>query len=154
VLRLSKKADYALIAVTDMAATGGRVLSARELAEQRGLPLELLAKVLQSLARRGLLRSIQGINGGYALVREPSAISVADIVEAIDGPLGLTACDDTAANCEQFAKCSIRDPLHRIRARIASVLSSCSIAELAGVDTAAVSLLRPSLDASSMSARV
>jgi Rrf2 family protein len=132
VLRLSKKADYGLIALSYMAAAGRRpVVSAREMAEQHDIPVELLAKVLQRLARCGLLKSVQGINGGYSLARSPQTISVAEVVEAIDGPLTLTACSDTSDTCDQFAKCSIRDPLHRIRERIALALATCTVAELA-----------------------
>ena len=96
-LRLSKKADYGLIALSYMAAAGQRpIVSAREMAEQHDIPVELLAKVLQRLARRGVLTSVQGINGGYRLARAPQTISVAEVVEAIDGPLTLTACSDTS----------------------------------------------------------
>jgi Rrf2 family protein len=131
-LRLSKKADYALIAVSYMAVPGPRaVVSAREIAEHHNLPLELLAKVLQQLVRKGIVRSVQGINGGYSLSRPAIETSVADVVEAIDGPLTLTACADERDTCDQYSKCSIRDPLHRIRERIASSLAACSVAELA-----------------------
>ena len=129
-LRLSKKADYALIAVSYMALPGQRaVASAREIAESHDLPLELLAKVLQQLVRKGIVRSVQGINGGYCLSRSPLETSVADIVEAIDGPLTLTACADEHEACDQYSKCNIRDPLHRIRERIASSLAACSVAD-------------------------
>jgi Rrf2 family protein len=145
VLRLSKKADYGLIALSYMAAPGQRaVVSTREMAEQHDIPVELLAKVLQRLARRGVLTSVQGINGGYRLARDPQAISVADVVEAIDGPFTLTACSDTTDTCDQFAKCNIRDPLHRIRERIASALATCSVAELAADrPAAAVAVIAP-----------
>jgi Rrf2 family protein len=132
VLRLSKKADYALIALSYMAAPGQRpIVSAREIAERHDIPLELLAKVLQRLNRGGVLTSVQGINGGYRLARVPEAISVAHVVEAIDGPLTLIACADTSDTCVQYEKCNIRDPLHRIRERIAHALRTCSIADLA-----------------------
>lgn len=132
-LRLSKKTDYALIALSYMATPGQRpVVSAREMAERHDLPLELLAKVLQRLVQRGLLSSVQGINGGYRLARPPDEMSVAQVVEAIDGPLTLTACAETTDDpCTQYSKCNIRDPLHRIRERIAGALVACSIAELA-----------------------
>lgn len=132
-LRLSKKADYALIALSYMAVPGQRhTVTAREVAERHAIPVELLAKVLQRLVRAGVLTSIQGIRGGYRLARTPGAISVAEVVEAIEGPLMLTACDDRADSCEQYDKCSIRDPLHRIRERIVAALHGCSVAELAG----------------------
>ena len=67
-------------------------VSAREIAEQYDIPIELMAKVLQRLARRGLLESHQGTRGGYQLSRPPSAISVADVIQAVDGPLTVTAC--------------------------------------------------------------
>jgi Rrf2 family protein len=86
--------------------------------------------VLQRLARRGLLTSHQGTRGGYRLARGASAISVADIIQAIDGPLTVTACSTEAENCGQFAKCSVRDPLWRIKDRILSALSTCSLQEV------------------------
>lgn len=131
-LRLSKKTDYALISLAYVASLGERPASAREIAERHDIPVELLAKVLQRLAQRGLLRSQQGIHGGYLLARSAQTLTVAEVVEAIDGPLQLTVCGTTEERCEQFAKCSIRDPLHRIRDRIISALSACTIAELAG----------------------
>lgn len=143
-LRLSKKADYALMALSYMAAPGQRAtISAREVAERHDIPQELLAKVLQRLARRGVLTSVQGMNGGYQLARAPHQISVANVVEAIDGPLTLTACADSASDCEQFEKCGIRDPLHRIRERIASALETCSIADLASDAAATAASAQP-----------
>ena len=92
-LRLSKKADYALMAMKHLATRPDAAsASAREIAEQYDIPIELMAKVLQRLARRGLLTSHQGTRGGYRLARACGAISVADIIQAIDGPLTVTAC--------------------------------------------------------------
>jgi Rrf2 family protein len=86
-LRLSKKADYALMAMKHLATrSDAGSASAREIAEAYDIPIELMAKVLQRLARRGLLTSHQGTRGGYRLGRGPAAISVADIIQAIDGP--------------------------------------------------------------------
>jgi FeS assembly SUF system regulator len=130
-LRLSKKADYALIAMKHLAIRSDAVsASAREIAEQYDIPIELMAKVLQRLARRGLVSSHQGTHGGYRLARAASVISVADIIQAIDGPLTVTACSTEAENCDQYAKCSVRDPLWRIRERIVSALATCSLQEI------------------------
>ena len=130
-LRLSKKADYALIAMKHLAIRPDAAsASAREIAEQYDIPVELMAKVLQRLARRGLVTSHQGTRGGYRLARAASIISVADIIQAIDGPLTGTACSTEAENCEQYAKCSVRDPLWRIRERILSALATCSLQEV------------------------
>lgn len=131
-LRLSKKADYALIAMKHLATRPDAAsVSAREIAEQYDIPIELMAKVLQRLARRGLLASHQGTRGGYRLSRAAAAISVADIIQAIDGPLTVTACSTDAENCDQYGKCSVRDPLWRIKDRILSALATCSLQEVA-----------------------
>ena len=132
-LRLSKKADYALMAMKHLATRpeGTASASAREIAEQYDIPIELMAKVLQRLARHGLVTSLQGTRGGYRLARATSRISVADIIQAIDGPLTVTACSTEAENCGQYAKCNVRDPLWRIKDRIMSALTTCSLEEVA-----------------------
>jgi Rrf2 family protein len=151
-LRLSKKADYALMAMKHLAVRPDAAsASAREIAEQYNIPIELMAKVLQRLARRGLLTSHQGTRGGYRLLRPAAAISVADIIQAIDGPLTVTACSTEAENCDQYEKCSVRDPLWRIKDRILAALATCSLQEVAAdvlaaeppPDTLHLSLNRP-----------
>ena len=131
-LRLSKKADYALMAVRHLALPDApSSTSAREIAEQYDIPIELMAKVLQRLVRAGLLMSRQGTRGGYTLSRPPTAISVADVIQAIDGPFMVTACSSEHDDCDQYSKCRIRDPLWRIGERIAAILGTVSIAEMA-----------------------
>lgn len=130
-LRLTKKADYALIAMKHLATrSDGASASAREIAEHYDIPVELLAKVLQRLARRSLVTSHQGTRGGYRLSRPVAQISVADIIQAIDGPLTVTACSTEDDNCGQYAKCSVRDPLWKIKDRIMSALTTCSLQEI------------------------
>lgn len=131
-LRLSKRSDYALIALRHLATQGDKPsASARELAERFDIPVELLAKVLQKLARAGLLVSHQGLRGGYVLARPAAEISVADIIVAVDGPLTVTACSDQDQSCDQYSKCNVRDPLWRLKDRIVSALATCTLAELA-----------------------
>jgi Rrf2 family protein len=145
VLRLSKKADYALIAAKHLALLGpDGSASAREIAEQYDIPLELMAKVLQRMARRGLLTSHQGTRGGYHLSRAPERISVADVIQAIEGPVTVTACSVEDERCDQYAKCNVRDPLWRVRGRILSALGECSVAELAS-DPPSASTPRPAV---------
>ena len=130
-LRLSKKTDYALMAMKHLASDPGRrAASAREIAETYDIPVELMAKVLTRLVRSGLLTSHQGVHGGYMLAQPPAATSVAAVLEAIDGPLTLTACTQGDDRCDQFSKCNVRDPLRRVRDRIAAILAEC-IAEMA-----------------------
>jgi Rrf2 family protein len=131
-LRLSKKADYALMAMKHLALRGDRgSSSAREIAEAYGIPIELMAKVLQRLVQRGLLASHQGTRGGYHLARLPGQMSVADVIQAIDGPVTVTACSTDDGQCDQFAKCNVRDPLWKVRERILQALGATTIAELA-----------------------
>jgi Rrf2 family protein len=129
--RLSKKTDYALMALQYLASKGASgVVSARAIAERFDIPLELLAKILQQLAHQGLVAAHKGIHGGYQLARPALAISVADVAEAIDGPMTLTAYSHVDVRCEQFATCTVRDPLWRIRERILSVLQTVTVADM------------------------
>ncbi len=130
-LRLSKKSDYALISMKHLAMRPDASSSAREISESYDIPLELLAKVLQRLVRARLLISVQGTRGGYRLGRQAAQISVADVIQAVDGPVTVTACSDTDHNCDQYTKCSIRDPLWKIKNRIIDALNTVSVAEMA-----------------------
>jgi FeS assembly SUF system regulator len=132
-LRLSKKADYALIAMKHLARQGhgASSTSAREIAEEYDIPIELMAKVLQRLVRTGLLISTQGTHGGYTLRRSSTSITVAHVIEAIDGPFTVTACSTENSDCEQYSKCSVRDSLWQIRERIVAALGTVTVAELA-----------------------
>ena len=130
-LRLSKKADYGLLALQHLAVEApAGVASARAIAERYDIPVELLAKVLQQLARLGLVAAQKGAHGGYYLARPAAAISLAEVVEAIDGPLAITACGREDERCEQFGTCTVRDPLSRVKARILSVLQDVTLAEM------------------------
>ena len=131
-LRLSKKADYALIAMRHLASGDpSSSSSAREIAEGYAIPPELLAKVLQRLVRARLLASVQGTRGGYKLARGAAEMTVADVIQAIDGPVAVTACSPTNHECEQYERCEIRDPLWKIKARIVDALATVTLAELA-----------------------
>ena len=115
----------------------GTSSSAREIAARYKIPVELMAKVLQRLAKRGLLASHQGTRGGYHLARPADRISVAAVAQAIDGPVMVTAWSDIDASCEQYLTCNVRDPLWRLKARIVHTLAEFTIDELARADLAA-----------------
>ena len=130
-LRLSKKTDYALMAMKHLALHGDSgAASAREISESYDIPSELMAKVLQRLVRRGLLASHQGTRGGYLLARPSHEISIADVIQAVDGPLTVTACSIDDHGCVQYSKCNVRDPLWRIKDRILQSLAMCTLAEI------------------------
>ena len=128
--RLSKKADYGLIALKHLAQHAEESVSAREMAAHYHIPAELMAKVLQRLVRKGLLVSHQGTNGGYILARDPATISIVDVLEALDGPISITPCE-RGADCRQMQRCTVRDPLMKIKAKVVRVLGDTSIYELA-----------------------
>jgi Rrf2 family protein len=130
-LRLSKKADYGLIALMHLASgKTGPSASAKEIADAYGLPQPLLAKVLQKLTRGGVLAAAHGTNGGYRLARRADAISALEVIRAIDGPVFLTSCSSSNAGCHQTTRCTARAPLERIRADLLGLLASVTISEM------------------------
>ena len=129
-MRITAKADYAVRAALELAGSDGPV-KGDALARAQGIPLKFLENILIDLRHSGLVRSQRGPEGGYWLAKPPAEISVADVIEAIDGPFTVTACSTDKHDCEQFNKCSIRDPLWRIRERIAAALGTVTIAEIA-----------------------
>lgn len=142
-LRLSKKTDYGLLALQYLATEApSGVASARAIAERYDIPVELLAKVLQHLARLGFVAAQKGAHGGYHLARPAADISLAEVVQAIDGPLAITACGREEERCEQFGRCSVRDPLLRVKDRILSVLQTTTLAEMSPEESGMPIVLR------------
>ena len=131
-LKLTKKADYGLIALKHLAGVCPQSASAKDIADRYGIPVPVLSKVLQKLARSGFLASEHGTNGGYRLAGDPELISVLDVVRAIDGPVLLTGCfTEDGENCEHQDLCNIRDPLRRVHDGILKLLAGISMRELA-----------------------
>src|SRR4029453_5066377 len=128
--RLSKKSDYGLIALKHLAQHNDESISAREIAANYNIPADLIAKLLQRLARKGFFTSPQGINGGNVLAKHPASISIVDVVEALEGPISITPCE-RGDDCQQLQVCSVRDPLLKIKAKVVRGLGSTSIYELA-----------------------
>jgi len=130
-LKLTKKADYGLIALKYLAEHPEKqAVSAKDVADAYKIPAQLLAKILQQLTKSGLLRSHAGMNGGYALAKDASAISAFEVILAIDGPFFITSCTKGAKDCELSSNCSIKEPLARVNETIAGVLKSISINDL------------------------
>src|SRR5512133_3089886 len=132
-LKLTKKADYGLIAMRHLAQRERQNLgtcSAKDLAENYALPQEALAKILQKLARAGLVQSQYGTNGGYALARDPRKISAFEVIEAIEGPLFVTSCVSVRGTCEQSTRCTVREPLRKVSQGIEDVLTHISVYDM------------------------
>jgi Rrf2 family protein len=129
--KLSKKADYGLIAMKHLANhREAHTCSASEIAEEYGISATLMAKVLQKLARQGLVGAKHGSSGGYQLVKEPNRISALEVITSIDGPVLITSCVTSHGACDATERCSIKEPLRRVNESILEVLSTVTIAQL------------------------
>jgi len=130
-LKLTKKADYGLIALKHLAVNGPESSSAKEIADTYGIPVALLSKILQKLAKLGFLVSEHGTNGGYKLAREARDITALEVIRAIDGPIFLTACFTEHGYCCHTDKCIVRDPLQKVHEGILRLLASITIGDMA-----------------------
>lgn len=128
-LKLTKKADYGLIALKHLAESASSC-SAKDIAEAYDVPQEALAKILQRLTKAGLLVSQHGTHGGYLLSREAEKISAFEVIRAIDGETFITACSDHHADCSQLSKCNVKEPLRKVNDGIRRLLMSISIADM------------------------
>jgi FeS assembly SUF system regulator len=131
-LRVTKLTDYATVVLTALAAQPDVVLSAAGLAEQAGLEVPTVAKILKPLAQAGLVSGFRGINGGYRLARPASQITLIDIVEAMEGPLGMTECSLHEGNCGIEQSCGVRANWRRINDVVADALRGVTLAEMLG----------------------
>ena len=130
-LKLTKKADYALMAMKHLAENARcGALSAKDVADAYGIPPEALAKILQRLAKAGLLHSQHGIKGGYTLARDARTISAFEVIKAIDGPLFITSCVTVRGECGQTDRCTIREPLRKVNQSIEDVLKRIKISHM------------------------
>ncbi|HTU48685.1 MAG TPA: Rrf2 family transcriptional regulator [Bryobacteraceae bacterium] len=132
-LRLTKKADYGLIALRHFAARQretGEAVSAKEVSDGCGIPLPVLSKLLQKLSKTGFLLSEFGTNGGYRLARDPRLISALEVIRAIDGPIVLANCFTEDAYCGHSGRCTVRRPLKKIHEAILRLLNSVSIEDM------------------------
>lgn len=130
-LRISKKADYGLIALRHLATHPGVSCTSREIAATYSIPAELMAKILQVLVRQGFVESHQGMNGGYVLARKPEEITAVEVIEAIEGPVAITSCNTERGVCFQFDRCTIKDPLATVNQKIVRLLQEMTIEKLA-----------------------
>jgi Rrf2 family protein len=131
-LRFTKRTDYGLMAIHYIAfhQEDGAV-STKRISETFNIPHELLAKILQRLAKRGLIESQNGPKGGYVLSKAPDKITVGQVIRAVEGPINIVSCLEDL-DCPQFPRCSLRRPVQKIQASIGYLLDTMSLAELMG----------------------
>ncbi|HOW98462.1 MAG TPA: Rrf2 family transcriptional regulator [Kiritimatiellia bacterium] len=128
-LKLSKKVEYALMALLHMEGRrAAELATAREIADSCGAPVELLGKVLQALARGGLIESEQGARGGYRLARPADRITLGEVIEVVDGPVHIAACQDDPSRCGQYPTCNIRQPVVRVQRELQDYMYKLSLA--------------------------
>ena len=129
-LRVTKLTDYATVLLSALAEAPIRVHSAADLAERSRLEATTVSKVLKPLTHAGLVSSFRGVSGGYRLARAPGQISLIEIVEAMEGRLGMTECSGEHSSCEHQPHCGVQGPWRRINDVIADALRGMSLAEM------------------------
>lgn len=131
-IRLSRLSDYGIVILTRLAREPGRAMAASSLARATAVSSAMTGKILKLLARAEILVSQRGVRGGYALARPPEAITVAQIIEALDGPIALTSCADPDLHeCGIEALCPARDGWRRINRAIRDALAGITLADMA-----------------------
>lgn len=129
-LRVAKLTDYATGLMVQLSQNPGRRVSALQLATELGLPQPTVATLLKKLARAGLIVSARGVGGGYSLARVPSAISLAEVVAAIEGPVRLTECALDDGQCLLAKDCATRGHWHAINTSVQAALAAMSLADM------------------------
>lgn len=129
-LRISKLTDYATVLMAALAQREQECVSASQLAEDTRLELPTAAKVLKTLAKSGLVRSVRGVNGGYQLARAPENLSVASIVRAMEGPIALTECSLEPGLCAHESQCNLRGNWQRIGQAVEQALEGLTLSDL------------------------
>ncbi|HVS01440.1 MAG TPA: SUF system Fe-S cluster assembly regulator [Thermoanaerobaculia bacterium] len=132
-LRITKQTDYGIVLLSLMCHHPERLFNAPELAAEAGLPLPTVSKILKLLARDGLLASHRGVKGGYSLSRQPEAISVAEVIQSLEGPIAMTECiDDGPGECVQEGSCPLQANWQVINMAVRQALEGITLLQMGG----------------------
>lgn len=129
-LRISRLTDYGTMILVHLASHGRRVCSASDVAAGTHVALPTAQKILKVLARSGLVLSARGVEGGYSLARPPQAISAADILNALEGPVAITECSDAASQCQLEPRCQVGNAWQKINKAIRVALDDITLADM------------------------
>ncbi len=129
-LRVSRLTDYATVVMTCIAAHPAEVLSTAQIADETRLELPTVSKLLKALGHAELVESFRGVNGGYRLARPASKISLAEIVEALEGPIGVTECSVAEGQCERESQCNVRGSWQHVNSVLEQTLRGVSLADM------------------------
>ncbi len=131
-LKLNRLTDYAVVVMSQMTRGADQVRTAPQISQDTGVPLPTVAKLLNTLAHERLIASHRGAAGGYSLERPPAQISVAEIIQALEGPIALTACvDGNTGCCDVESICPMRGNWDKVNKAIRNALSQVSLADMA-----------------------
>lgn len=133
-MRLTAKSEYGVLAAIDLACNYGEgPVSAREIAERRAIPPRFLEQLFVALRRAGLVTAVRGAKGGFVLSRQPSEITVLNVVEALEGPLQASVCDSgRESGCGKSATCAAAPVWAKATSALKDVFASTTLASLAG----------------------
>ena len=130
-VRLNRKVEYALMALKVMAQKRpGELTSAKEIVEQTGCPFDATARVLQQMGQKGILRSEQGAQGGYHVVRDLTKVSLFELMELILGPIAVAKCLEGDERCDLKSRCNIHSPIQVLNKKFTEFYQSLSVGEL------------------------
>jgi FeS assembly SUF system regulator len=129
-LRVSRLTDYATVVMTCIAAHPADVLSTVQIADETRLELPTVSKLLKALGHAALVESFRGVNGGYRLARPAAEISLAEIVEALEGPIGMTECSVAEGQCDRESQCGVRGSWQQINSVLDHTLRAVSLADM------------------------
>lgn len=134
-MRLSSLADYAVVMMSAAARhCGGARTNAAQLADETGIPLPTVQKLVSKLSAAGLLRSVRGAGGGFKLARPAAAVTLADIIEAVEGPIAMTACVETGRHdCSMEGNCRVQPHWPVVNQAVRGALAQVPLTQLAGV---------------------
>ena len=131
-LKLTRKLEYALIALSHIQGQATeKIVSTKEIAETQRIPLQLLAKTLQQLAKHNIIEAIQGAHGGYRLKKSLDNINMNTLIQILEGPIGIMDCS-VDSNCVQLDICNIRKPINRVNDAIVSMFDNLTLADITG----------------------
>ena len=129
-LKLTRKLEYALIALSHIQGQATeKIVSTKEIAETHRIPLQLLAKTLQQLAKHNIIEAIQGAHGGYRLKKSLDNINMNALIQILEGPIGIMDCS-ADSNCVQLDICNIRKPINRVNEAIVSMFDNLTLADI------------------------
>lgn len=130
-IRISKLTDYAIVLLCQMARSGPGVLSASTLADKTGLTVPTVAKLLKSLVKAGIVDSSRGVHGGYCLTTSAPSLTIARIIDALEGPIALTECSASPADhCQQSATCDVRTNWNVINHAVWTALNAVTLQDM------------------------